>query len=183
MPGAGMPPGGMPPRPMANTGGRMKKDDGGVTTNQKIKSGIARMFTRDPPAQPIKGLNTDPNPNWRNVTSADRVTPDEDAALKVNHPDQGPGEYDDGQKRGGRQKKRSGGETTAGKLDYDGAKKKGNTDPSWVKNDGGSNEDSGEKAGGRQKKNGGGGVPMKHGSGGGLGRMDKVKIYGPGRRG
>lgn len=175
MPGAGMPPPGMPPRPMAKKGGRIEKAAGGdATANQRLKEGVARMFARPSPATP-SGESSDSNPSWRTVTPADRVTPDEDAALKVSHPDQGPGEYD-GQNRGGAQKRKhkakGGGLTSAGPLNYDGPKKKGNSVPSWDKNDGSSNE-----GGNRKKRAEGGALPMSHGAGGGLGRLDKAKRY------
>lgn len=179
-PGAGMPPPGMPPRPMANKGGRIMKDSGGGVYSSKAEA--LRNMSKS--AQTAVGAHAkdveytrpssgapDSNPDWRKAV--------EDVSAKKESSPPSDDSAPAGEKNGGRQKKARGGLTSAGPLNYDGAKKQGNSDPSWKKNGGSSNEKE-ETASGRSL--GGRAPAMSHGSGGGLGRLDKAKAYGASHR-
>ena len=191
-------PGAMPPRPMGpmakhggrihrKEGGRTHKDSGGKTTNQKMKEGIAKLFTSSTPAaaEPSSSAPT-PSPTkppaWHD--DVDKAYPP-----KASGSDSDGDSDTQGEKRGGsvhrKHNAKGGGLTSAGPLDYDGPKTQGNSAPSWHKNDGSSNEkETGEHSGGiarKQRASGGGlkpAVHITHGSAGGLGRLDKAKIYG-----
>lgn len=172
--GGGLPPGGMPARPMKR-GGRACKDDGGPVGGGQSRDAYKRDL-----AQSFKGGGIDWDKVKSSVGDAART-----GARAVGDLFKGkPQPQDDqakpsGEKRGGtvRKHKAHGGTTAAGPLDYSGAEKQGNAVPSWKKNDGGSNE--------RERAHGGRLAPhvhMEHGSGGGLGRIEKAEKYGASHR-
>jgi hypothetical protein len=197
-PGLGAPPSGVggPPRPpmaMANRGGRMERKHGGRAA--KAEGGEADDESPNPVAkhamQPeifARGAKAKPNDAGSSGSGGAQST--EEFRKAVNQfPENNPSAAsDDGgtEKRGGTVRKRkakaTGGETTAGPLDYDGAMTQGNSVPSPQKNSGSSNEDeaSGEHRGGRtnRTKRAAGGAAAWHTKAGGMGRIQKAEKYG-----